>query len=244
MTYWRVWGAVVVVAGLMGCGVVGCGGGAAEPTETASRGDSTIGDEREEREDGSQITGLMGTIRQDQVQNTLEPRMNSFLRCFEQRMGEVEFLSGEVRLSFRIDTSGQVMWVFPSQTTVGDLAAERCVLDVARRAHFPRPHGGEAEFTWGFAFDAPEDVRLPTSWEATHIGPTLLSRAPNLGSQCGARGVRVTAYVAPGGRVLTAGGSATSQDQLPAVECVVTAVRELAMPDPGSYAAKVTFLVQ
>lgn len=241
MEHWRLWGTVVAIAGA--AGLTGCGG-SSEPTETAARGDSTVGEEREEREDGSQITGLMGTIRQDQVQTTLEPRMNSFLRCFEQRMGEVEFLSGEVRLSFRIDVEGHVMWVFPSQTTIGDLAAERCVLDVARRAHFPRPRGGEAEFTWGFAFDAPDDVRLPTSWEATHIGPALLSGAPDLGPRCGASGVRVTAYVAPGGRVLTAGGSVTSQDQLQAIECVVSAVRALTMPDPGSYAAKVTFLVQ
>lgn len=236
MTKWVLCGALALA---------GCGSGAATSEASMSAG-STQGDEdpEEERSDGSQITGLLGTIERDQVSAALEPRMGSFMRCFEQRMGELEFLSGEVQLSFRIREDGTVAWVYPSTTTVGDLAAERCVLDVARRARFPRPHGGEAEFSWGFAFDAPEDIRQPTPWEASRVGPTLLSGASDLASRCSARGVRVTAYVSPGGRVLSAGASATSQEQLPALDCVIEAVRGLTMPDPGSYAAKVTFLLQ
>ncbi|UJR81431.1 AgmX/PglI C-terminal domain-containing protein [Sandaracinus amylolyticus] len=234
------WAAVVLIA----AAVAGCGG-SSESTETAARGDATAGAERPaERDDGSQITGLLGTIRPDQVDNALQPRMDAFMRCLAPRLSEVEFLGGDVRLSFRIHTDGTVAWVFPSQTTIGDRQAERCVLDVARRARFPRPHGGEAEFTWGFAFDPPEDVRPPTSWEATHIGPALLSGAPDLATRCGVSGVRVTAYVAPGGRVLAAGASAPDAQALESVDCVVDAVRGLTMPDPGSYAAKVTFLVQ
>lgn len=240
-TWWgrRAIGAALAVLGLAGCG------GSSETTETAARGEATAGDERrEERDDGSEITGLLGTIRPDQVDNTLQPRMDSFMRCLAPRLSEVEFLGGDVRLAFRIHTDGTVAWVYPSQTTIGDRQAERCVLDVARRARFPRPHGGEAEFTWGFAFDPPDDVRPPTRWEATHIGPALLSGAPDLANRCGVRGVRVTAYVAPGGRVLAAGASAPDAEALDQVDCVVDAVRGLAMPDPGSYAAKVTFLVQ
>ena len=61
----------------------------------------------------------------------------------------------------------------------------------------------------------------------------------------GATGLRVTAYVAPGGRVISAGASTPDAEAAAtAVDCVVDAVRGLTMPDPGSYAAKVTFLVQ
>lgn len=237
----RAW---LMIGFTLALGAAGCGG-SSESTETAARGDATAGEERPaERDDGSQITGLLGTIRRDQVDNTLQPRMDSFMRCLAPRLGEVEFLGGEVRLSFRIHTDGTVMWVFPSQTTIGDRQAEQCVLDVARRARFPRPQGGEAEFTWGFAFDPPEDVRPPLSWEATRVGESLMRGAPGLAQRCGVSGVRVTAYIAPGGQVMTAGASAPDADSLAQVDCVIEAVRGLTMPDPGSYAAKVTFLVQ
>lgn len=237
----RQWGALLAIGTITG--IAGCGSSPA-PVETATRDDDS-GDERPvEREDGSQITGILGTIRQDQVQQTMEPRMNSFMRCFEPRMNEVEFLGGDVRLSFRIHTDGTVAWVFPSASTIGDRAAERCVLDVATRARFPRPHGGEAEFSWGFAFDPPEDVRAPLSWDATRVGEALMSGAPGLASRCGVSGARVTAYVAPGGRVISAGASTPDAASLTSVDCVIDAVRGLTMPDPGSYAAKVTFLVQ
>jgi TonB family protein len=218
-------------------------GGSSETTETQER--ATAGDERPaERDDGSQITGLLGTIRPDQVNNTLEPRTEQFFGCLEPRMSEVRFLGGEVRLSFRIHVDGTVAWVYPSQSTLGDRQAERCVLEVASRARFPQPRGGEAEFSWGFAFDPPEDVRAPLAWDATRIGPALLSGAPELAQRCGVSGARVTAYVAPGGRVIAAGASAPDADSLSAIDCVIEAVQSLAMPDPGSYAAKVTFLVQ
>jgi hypothetical protein len=225
--------------------LAGCGS-SSESTETAERGEATTGgEERAERDDGSEITGLLGTIRPDQVDSTLQPRMDSFFRCLEPRLAEVEFLGGDVRLSFRIRTDGSVAWVFPSQSTIGDRQAERCVLGIAARARFPRPRGGEAEFTWGFAFDPPDDVRPPLTWEAQRIGPALATGAPDLGGRCGVRGARVTAYVAPGGRVLTAGASAPDSDTVDtALDCVIDAVRALVMPDPGSYAAKVTFLVQ
>lgn len=244
MRQWRIVIAALACAGALGGGLAGCGGGS-ETTETTARGDSTVGEEREEEpDDGSEITGLMGTIRQDQVRDTLEPRMSSFMRCFERRMGEVEFLGGEVQLAFRIHTDGTVAWVYPSRSTIGDRDAERCVLESAARARFPRPRGGEAEFSWGFAFDPPEDVRPPLSWDATRVGAALMSGAPGLASRCGVSGARVTAYVAPGGRVIAAGASTPDADSLASIDCILDAVRSLTMPDPGSYAAKVTFLVQ
>jgi hypothetical protein len=55
---------------------------------------------------------------------------------------------------------------------------------------------------------------------------------------------QVTAYIEPGGRVLSAGGSAPSAEAEAALDCILERVRGLSMPDPGSYAAKVTFAVE
>lgn len=223
---------------------VGCGGGAPASEEVA-QGEATSGDERaHHHDDGAQITGLMGTIPRDEVEDALNPRMNRFMRCFEQRMGDVEFLSGNIRLSFRIHTDGTVAWAYPAESDIGDRQAEQCVLGVARSTHFPRPRGGEAEFSWGFGFDAPSDVRPPLNWQENALGARL-GDVSDIARACNAAGgYRVTAYIEPGGRVLAAGGSAPSADAEPALDCILERVRGWNMPDPGSYAAKVTFAVQ
>jgi hypothetical protein len=220
----------------------GCGGAVA--SEESASVEPTSGHEESRHEDGPQITGLMGTIRSDQVEDALNPRMGRFMRCFEQRMGDVEFLSGNIRMSFRIHTDGTVAWVFPSESDIGDRAAEQCVLEIARSTHFPRPRGGEAEFTWGFGFDAPDDVRLPTSWQEDALSDRQDDIA-DAARACNAAGdYRVTAYIEPGGHVLSAGGSAPSADAMAGLDCILERVRALEMPDPGSYAAKVTFAVR
>jgi hypothetical protein len=229
---------------LIGAALVGQGcGGHAEPPETVERSENS-GSERVEGDDGVEVSGLLGTIRQDQVRGTLEPRMRDFAGCLEARTHTFEALGGEIRLSFRIRTDGSVAWVYPSASTIGDREAERCILEVASRARFPRPHGGEAEFSWGFGIDPPADVRPPLEWDAAQVVPVLARGAPDLASRCRVHGVRVTAYIAPGGRVIAAGASTPDPDSLERVDCVLDAVRRLAMPDPGSYAAKVTFTVQ
>src|SRR5690606_38221140 len=118
--------------------------------EVASeRGDTSGSETRREREDGVQITGLMGTISREEVEDALNPRMPRFTRCFAQRLGDVEFLAGDIRMAFRISTEGTVLWVYPASSSIGDRETEQCVLGVARETRFPRPHGGEAEFAWG-----------------------------------------------------------------------------------------------
>lgn len=233
--------------GWIACAVVmmsACGGAASGETEVASDRDRTRGDEApRERDDGAQITGLMGTIPREEVEDALNPRMPRFMRCFEQRLGDVEFLAGDIRMAFRISLEGAVLWVYPAESSIGDREVEQCVLGVARAARFPRPRGGEAEFAWGFGFDAPDDVRPPLSWEPDALGRRL-GDVPALARECSARGHEVTVYIEPGGRVLAAGGSAPSAEAEPGLDCILERVRGWAMPDPGSYAAKVTFPVQ
>jgi hypothetical protein len=227
---------------LAALGAAGCGGGD-EAREEAEPASTTSGAERPaERDDGVAITGLMGTIPREQVEATLSPNM--FVRCLTDRMRTVEFLAGDIRLSFRIHTDGSVAWVFPEETSFGDREAERCILDVARRTRFPRPRGGEAEFSWGFGFDAPEDVRPPLSWSADALGERL-EDVGEVARECGVRGsYRVTAYVEPGGSVLAAGGSAPDAESAETLDCILESVRSWEMPDPGSYPAKITFGVQ
>lgn len=221
---------------------LGCGGGeaATEPEPT-----STSGSERRRSvDDGAEITGLMGTIPRDQVENTLNPRMGRFERCLGTRMGDLEYLAGDIRLTFRIHIDGTVAWVYPAQTTFGDRATEQCILDIARQTRFPRPHGGEAEFSWGFGFDASEDVRPPLNWASDALGDRM-GDVGDIARECNARGsFEITAYIQPGGAVLAAGGSAPDAQSEQALDCLLERVRGWEMPDPGSYPAKITFAVR
>lgn len=220
--------------------LIGCGGGASETSEELTSGGER---DRTEENDGAQITGLMGTISRDEVEGALSPRMDRFQRCILQRLRTVEFLAGDIRMGFRVHEDGTVAWAYVQESTLGDREAEQCILEQARSARFPRPHGGEAEFSWGFGFDGDEDVRPPASWEGSALDD-LLDEIPDLARECEATGTHhITVYIARGGRVLSAGGSAPSAEADASLDCILRTVREWEMPDPGSYAAKVTFQV-
>ena len=231
----------IMVAGLAGCG----GGGAESTSEEAATEARTSGAEAPARhQDEPEITGLLGTIPRHEVERTLDPQIPRFMRCFEQRMGQVEVLSGEMSLAFRIRTDGTVAWVYPAASDVGDRQAEQCVLALARGVRFPPPRGGEAEFRWSLGFDAPDDVRPPLPLHEDALGRQR-ERVASLARECNAHGAyHVTAYIEPGGRVLAAGGSAPSADAEAGLDCILERVRALEMPDPGSYVAKMTFAVR
>jgi len=245
---------VVTVTGVMlaiatGLTLEACGGGATESstttTTTARRQREPTAEEQEaqDAQAGVQIEGLMGTISQHQVTGTMNPRVEGglFNPCFSQARG-VDFLGGSIRLSFRIHVDGSVAWVFPIESSIGHRAVERCITERAQGVRFPRPRGGEAEFSWSFHFDAPSDVRAPVSWDAARLATLLASSGGQLVSQCGGhRGYRVTAYVQPGGSVMAVGVAAQSNDVSGQLDCIANGVSGWRMPDPGSYPAKVSF---
>jgi len=217
-----------------------CGASDAEEETMTTEEEHTSGSEEHvEREDDVQITGLMGTISREAVQRSIEPRMNSFLRCFMTRYDSVEVLGGRIELAFRIDVQGNVLWVYPRSSTVGDRATERCLVETASRIHFSRPQGGEAEFAYPLELDPPEDVRPAISWDGTRVADAVSSQRGSV--SCGSGRFEVTVYVSPGGAVLSAGASTADQQRAESLDCVADAVSGWQMPDPGSYPAKVTF---
>lgn len=241
-------GALLLVSAAGACLASACGGGGAEEdraaTATVARHDDG---ERDEPHDGLAMTGLMGTISADSVRDTLQMRQDRFLYCFTRRLDAVSVLGGTIELAFRVKVDGDVLWVYPKHSTIGDRETERCILEVASTAHFHRPRGGEAEFTWPFEVAPPDDVRPALSWMADRVAPQL-ARDADLGARCRPPGSHVTfsitAYVAPGGTVLAAGGASSDLGGVDAVDCVLDAVRAWSMPDPISYPAKITFDVQ
>jgi hypothetical protein len=243
----------MVPVGMVIACAAGCGASEAEEAERAS----TAGDEDEvERDDGMVTEGTLGTVPSHVVESTLQARQGKFLRCFTDAWRSDPLVGGEVRFVFRVGPSGEVRWVYPVVSTVGDVETERCLLDVARRARFPKPHGGEAEFSWSLGVDPMDDVRPPVPWEGDQAAPLVAEHRDAVLQDCidGApTAYRVTAYVAQGGTVRRVGVAARVEAD-PSVgvgeprvaterarACVAERIREWAFPDPGSYPAKITF---
>ena len=110
----------------------------------------------------------------------------------------------------------------------------------SKRAKFPGPKSGDAaELSWGFAFDS-SAPRAPLAWSPSDIASALAEHT-DVASSCGGGSFNVTAYVAPGGQVIGAGAASDSETSAENIDCVVQKVTSWTMPDPGSYAAKVSF---
>lgn len=228
---------------------VGCGGGAAggeaSSPETGpygrSEGDEAPGASSPAEE--PEIEGTLGTISQAAIEEGVQRSLGRILRCFSDRYDEVDVLGGAMEMSFRIKTDGTVRWVYLRRSTIGDRATERCVLNVLSRVQFARPTGGEAEFAAPLELDPPEEIRPPVAWPASRVARLVRSEGRALASSCAVdgEGFHVTAYVGPGGEVLSAGAAVDQPEMTEPLDCVADAVRAWRMPDPGSYPAKVTF---
>jgi hypothetical protein len=226
------------------CVWMGCG--SSEPTsaseERSSGSEFRVGSGGEHDDDGFQIEGLDGTIDPGAVEAGVNSVITSIAECFGARYDEVEVLSGDFTLAFRIARDGSVMTARLLRSTIGDRETERCIVRVARTIRFAKPSGGEAEASHTLGLDLPDDVRPPVTWPVAKAQNLVSSNGgPSLKVRCGAETAElsVTAYVNPGGRALAVG--AAGDVEAMALDCVANAVRGWRFSDPGSYPAKVSF---
>lgn len=219
---------------------VACGG--SEPVVQESPDfEAATGSEIRGMHGGVTVAGTLGTIPARKIDSAMQAKLRKLTRCFMIGMDDVPFVGGNIKLSFRVNNAGDIEWVFPLQSTIGHRGTEQCILAEAARTRFPKPRGGTgAEFTWPFGMDPPGDVRLPVAWGPERVTDVLASD-PALRACPGSHDV--TIYVAPGGKVMAVGVASDSAEAARGADCVVEAIMQLSMPDPGSYAAKVSFPV-
>ncbi len=221
-----------------------CGGGEPPPEPPPAAASSSGGEFVAPRSGGGmQVEGILGTIPQRKIEETMKAKLPSLQRCFFEGMGEVEFLSGHIKFYFHVGLDGRVSSVHPRGSSIGHRSTEKCLVDVAAKTRFPEPKGGgPAEFVWGFELEGAGGVRAPVEWDDQRVAQPVNEQRATL-EACNIDGDRfvVTVYVAPGGNVLAAGAAADSQAAADKIDCVLGAVRGWKMPDPGSYAAKVSF---
>lgn len=229
----------------IGSAVAGCGGDKKPPAAPVH--------EDEPEDDGPsgprmQMKSELGQIDQAETEKTFQSLGPDLQKCFTDGLKRVEYLSGDIKIYIRVAEDGAAKIVTLEDSTLGDQTTQDCIVGALQAAKWPQPEGGEAEVRHGMGFDAPGDVRAPTSWESDKITETLAKAAEPIG-ECrkGIRGnFRGFMYVVPKGDH----GKVRAVGMLPpqpgakgeeATKCLVEALSELEFPSPGSYAAKVAF---
>jgi hypothetical protein len=207
-----------------------------------------------------------GSIDQDAVEQTFKKQGDALEACHTEGRSRVPYLAGDVKLFLRIDKTGHVKYGYFEVSSLGDRATETCILTALAKVDWPAPVGGEAEVRHAFGWE-PGSERAPTPYEPQKVEKALDAQ-PGVRSrveQCmkGVKGqVALTGYIEPGapskdkkdkskpkpatkgkqGHFRSVGASASTKEAAEKVDCVTSAVSELSVPTPGSYAAKVSFL--
>jgi hypothetical protein len=126
----------------------------------------------------------------------------------------------------RVDRAGHVRWAYLSDTTLGDRAAETCVLELVKSRKWPRPKSGEGLAETSFevdAADAPRELSAPrASLFARQAGFATRNCRKGLPS-----GFVATAYLSAKGEVLAAGVAPPNETGEAASDCIVEALRNV-----------------
>ncbi|MBX3227411.1 MAG: hypothetical protein KIT84_13740 [Labilithrix sp.] len=153
---------------------------------------------------GPSIAQELGSIDQRGVEKMTNALLNGKLEseCHRQARGRLEYITGDVKMFFRIDQAGKVKYSYFEDSTLGDRETEKCILDLFAKADWPKPIGGEAEVRNGFGW-TPGDERAPAPWTPDKVLMPLEKDKDvkeNVGKcKAGVTGdFKVTAYVEPG----------------------------------------------
>ncbi len=222
--------------------IAGCGSdtpSAESPSEAA--GDSGS----RSRSHGIDTSAEVGALDEAQVKSAFNASIGPMTKCFEKGAERVAFLSGAIRISVRVPASGKAR-AFMKSSTLGSREAERCMLDAVEARSWPAPVGGKVGIAENeFTFDPAEGVRQAVSWSPSDAGKNVDKVVAALAScrqkASGSGKLSATLYVETDGTVKSVGVAGDDPSAESAADCVVSAMRDIKLNSPGSFAAKVTF---
>jgi hypothetical protein len=200
-----------------------------------------------ERNDGIEIAGTLGQLSDEEIGGPFQRRWDEITRCYEEAAAKINYLGGRIELKLRIAGSGDPKSAWVASSTFGNWDAERCVLTIARALHFAKPHGGpEAEFTYPIEFRGKRAVQ---TWDGERVEPSLARHKRDLAA-CKTKlraevppSLQLTVYVAPGGKVTSAGLAADGALDDAFGACLVQKTRLWRLDDPLGQIAKATVAV-
>lgn len=198
----------------------------------------------DEPADGIKFQHTRGKMDQAAITAGLEPHTQEMSDCYMTKVGRRRWLGGHVVLHWDIKADGTVTSVKLSESDLGNLDIEKCLLGAAREAVFEKPQGGNADFTVPLDFSAKGNAQI---WDEDKslraIGGQLakLDACPDKKAKKHDKPVNVTItiYVGPHGKAQSIGFSSPnteiSEDWM---ECAAKAAASWRLPDPRGQIAK------
>lgn len=231
----------LLAAVLLPCALAACGGTKPAPaipgdearpeTAPASGGGAPV-----------QIEGLLGAIAQDDAERAIRRRNDAIAACYQEALDVSEQIEGALEIAFDVGADGSVAGAHLRNGTLGSLAAESCILEVARGIVFPAPRGGSrAAIVYPLALEKPYDDPAPPELDGGAAAAVARERAAEVdGCLGGAAGVQLTVWIARDGAVLSAGATSDSPQAAAAAACLARAARSWSFPAPGPKGARAT----
>jgi hypothetical protein len=172
-----------------------------------------------------QIKGLTGTLNKGDIHQTMEARQGDFDACIEASRRRLRWVSGSIRFAFKVDGEGRILDVHPTTSNIGHGDLEQCLSAAVATTQFPKPAGrANAEFAWGLSVE-PATGKPVESASPKIMASLARKQAKEVFSTCEIRRRRarfkVTAYLAPTGRMLSVGAVALPAGAQDKVSCVL-----------------------
>lgn len=191
---------------------------------------------------GVGVEADIGALNEGQVTATFQKAQGAFGRCMDAGRSRLPYLGGTVAFKVRVGSSGRANSAFLTRSTLGDRDTETCMLDALKKASWPAPVGGrEGIAQTEFTFDSDGSVRQPVEWTVEDAGKNA-KKARDAVAKCArdahAGKVTATLYVETDGSILSVGVSGEEDGTEAAASCVVSALKDLKLSSPGSFAAK------
>lgn len=190
------------------------------------------------------VKGLTGTLNKGDVHQTMDGRQPLFHACIQESRRSLRWVSGAIGWAFKVDAEGRIAELRPLASTIGHRALEQCLTEAVATTQFPKPSGrATAEFRWGMAVDSATGRQFEAA-KAKIMKRVARKAAKDTFSACEIKRrkarFRITAYLAAGGRVLSAGAVPTPFTAEDKVDCVLEQFSKWHMPKVKQ-ASKVSF---
>lgn len=223
--------------------LAGCGGG----QEVATSPDKETSADDGPRKPRLGVEAEIGALDEGQVNAAFKKASPKLEKCFGSGTDRVPYLSGNVSFKIRVTKEGKARWIYVKDSTLGDRVTEDCMLTALRAVTWPTPvDGDEGLAESGFSFTPGGDERMPVDWSPDQLGAPFKDAKPKLAkcrSDVGAGPLKATLYVDTDGKPGSIGVSASDEKGEDAVRCVIDTLSALKFPSPGSFASKVSVVI-
>ncbi len=166
--------------------------------------------------------------------------------CYLAAAGKNPTLEGKLTFTVRTRKDGTVKWAFVKESSLGDRAVERCILDSIREQNYGPPmdaREGEAAHTYGWELDG-DDHRPADPAATTAVSPAINGVKAKIAA-CRAKAsskgtLLATFYIAKGGKPLSVGLSVSDAEGEAAADCIVEVLMAQKYVNKSSWTTKVT----